>query len=565
MAAMLLHGHAYAFLLSRGLLLGAEADPEQATHYSYSGWKARIPPELEGGFLERVAEDIASGALNFIIEKKTSVFKMHLDLDWLEPSEVPTARIRQLVGVLGEAFAHFFPQPRTDPLFDTVIMTTTPQTGKKGTDDTTPCVKSGFHLIYPNLLVEKRQALLLRAYALSMIVERFGPRDPPCNTWDDVVDETVLRKNGLRQIGSYKRSKCPTCKGRGRRLCEMCRETGGMVIPNRRYMPVEILRGDGEVEVNKTNRLSGELQQRNYAYAVQVCGIRSHDEPTPGFNVPDDAVFVAEDDDEARHRQMRSGKRNRRYRSILSREDERRSKIAQRNKKATVDRNTTLFGLFAAEVQRYSARYANIYLDKVSYDADAKDEGRALTYVLSVKGRGQHYCAHIGKCHSSNRVYFVLTEKGLQQRCHKCRAYRGRVASLSIELTDRLFSAETVQERRREVERELRTAPRAERRKVLRDKLSTLLYEETTERIQDLRPKYEGKAGMRLADLSSNGAHAILGVNTQRVARMSMGEMLALERTCYAERSSRSPPRKKKKKKRTAREQRQSTGNRRAR
>lgn len=540
--ALLLHGHAYAFLLSRDRLLAADASADEATHYSYSGWKARVDPTQEQEFLQRVAEDLAGGNLNFIIEKKTPRFKMHLDLDWLEESEVSPARIRQLVGVLNEGFARFFPESdgaARDPLFHTVIMTTTCQTGKVGTDGETPCVKSGFHLIWPNLHVTKEHALMLRAYSLSMILERFGPRDPPCNTWDDVVDETVLRKNGLRMIGSYKRSKCPNCKGRGR-LCELCRETGGMIIPNRRYMPVEVLCGDGQLEPRKTERLNAELQRRNFAYAVQLCTIRTHDPETPGFVVPEDAVHVAPLDDEARHRQMRTGKRNRRYRAILSRDDERRSRAVARNKRASVDRDSVLYGLFCAEVKRYSSRYENLLVNKIVYDPDAKADGRPLTYILDVRGRGQHWCANIKKAHSSNRIYFSVSEKGMVQRCHKCRKFHGRIQRLSLELSDQLFAPETIREKRKQVERELRSSTQTSRDKSkARDKLSMLLYEETEEMIKDLRPKYEGKRGMRLDDLRSDRAHSILGVSSQRVAQMGMAEMLALERTCYAEKTSR--------------------------
>lgn len=68
-----------------------------------------------------------------------------------------------------------------------------------------PLIKSGFHVIFHNIWVDADKALAIRAYLITKIRSQFGKRDINIvNDWEDIVDESIYIKNGLRMIGSVK-------------------------------------------------------------------------------------------------------------------------------------------------------------------------------------------------------------------------------------------------------------------------------------------------------------------------------------------------------------------------
>jgi hypothetical protein len=63
-------------------------------------------------------------------------------------------------------------------------------------EDGQPTLKSGVHLHWPNVIVDRTRALNLR----SKIIESLGP-----GPWDKVIDASVYGGSGLRMLWSHKK------------------------------------------------------------------------------------------------------------------------------------------------------------------------------------------------------------------------------------------------------------------------------------------------------------------------------------------------------------------------
>ena len=62
--------------------------------------------------------------------------------------------------------------------------------------------------------------------------------------------------------------------------------------------------------------------------------------------------------------------------------------------------------------------------------------------LVNIGSYGCNYCMNIRDNHTSNRVYFVLTEKGITQKCHNtmiCKEYKGTTKSIPFEYKNALF------------------------------------------------------------------------------------------------------------------------------
>lgn len=91
----------------------------------------------------------------------------------------------------------------------------------------------------------------------------------------------------------------------------------------------------------------------------------------------------------------------------------------------------------------------SMYRDlRVTQVATNKDR---TCYFVNVQGLNCHYCNNVGRDHGSNRIYFMFSNDGMVQRCHKrgpqtkemkygpCAMYRSAPVNLGQEIKVRLF------------------------------------------------------------------------------------------------------------------------------
>jgi hypothetical protein len=203
-----------------GCVLKAEdKGKKEETHLLLNGaigGRLSVPDAKYDEFLRAMEmAAIRDDAWLYVVERQTRpAFKMLVELDielWdhaLTLQEIMEQVLPPFVRVMDAAYPDQHPR--------IIVCTADP---KELEHDATGrvLVKSGIHLIWPEIAVNAQIAWNLRAwflYELSLCVQPFVP----VKGWDAAIDPCVFEKNGLRMIWSRKTKPCPECKGRSRQL-----------------------------------------------------------------------------------------------------------------------------------------------------------------------------------------------------------------------------------------------------------------------------------------------------------------------------------------------------------
>lgn len=413
---------------------------ELANYLTFDGFMLRVPEELEPEFLEEYARCVLVNKKNcFMIEKRTPVYRMHFDLDCVQPGAVDTDTVLNWCRVFMTAIRAFYPDapakcmdmvimaavntPPADPLAHKAVM---------GSDGSTPCVKCGFHVIMPRLLVTMKEALTLRAACVAAFVKHVGPRSPPCNSVEDLIDECVHRANGLRMMGSKKMVKCTSCK-RGSGGCMECNGTKRQV-EDRVYLPTAVLsETQGSARVTEGMDVLKMLKQ----CSIRELGVGVVITPmTVPLGAPVPAFFAAKSSTV----QKAGEKRDMNYSGCAFKEDGNRSSSKFSVEIAT---HTELATEMLAAARKLDPMYKDIMFK------DIKCDSNRTVYVCRTSGWGSSFCLNVKRDHNTNTIWFQFSDKsGLSQRCFsdkacpagcsvRCRLY----SSAPVRIADPLRSA----------------------------------------------------------------------------------------------------------------------------
>jgi hypothetical protein len=410
---------------------------DESSHFSYLGGKYFIGEKDNGVFLKKYAEQLQRSSSGlFLIEKRTPVFKMLFDLDMIQPRGVSMPEVFALTALCCSVFRTYYPVlAAADQL--TCYVYNAPNMAKKGWatgPDAPMVVKSGFHLIWPHLIVDQAQALHLREACIYAAKRELPDRVPPANPYADVLDETVLLKNGLRMVGSDKMIRCRVCSGTGKYLnmgkCNRC-VGAKSVAENRVYVPYFVVNKDGVMDPALLHAVSREedVFDRVRLSSLRVFGTRS----TPGFVIPELAAIPASLALIENGGVAVAAANKKRARSIATSEDRESSEGKAASSRALSAGNAQEIGddkLMFGYVQDMirgcvvagRQPWEHVTLKKFYL---LKTSNR---YMGKVVGVGANFCLNVGRQHSSSTVYFVLDALGLRQRCF-CRK-EGSSASL---------------------------------------------------------------------------------------------------------------------------------------
>lgn len=404
--------HLYAWL--EQFRLQDSGNASDATHYSLVGGKYTIPDSRHQQWLKRYAMHLQQHAHEpvFFVEKRTPVFRMHFDLDYIQP-EVPTlVQIIQMVHLLNTVFATFYPQTeQTADLFVAIVLKA--PSLAKGAGIT----KTGYHVIWPYLLVNCDQALTMRLACITEAIHRFGERTAPYNSYDDLLDECVFMENGLRMVGSDKAKRCDMCDGKRKvngNMCTTCKGLG-KVCEKRVYEPYIVVDARGQLDEVRLSRLVDEDSKHRL---VRWCSIRSAETaPTAGYVKPPLAMQVT-------------------YESVAK----------DRKKRKTVKAG----GGGGGEIKLvHGCRWLEDAID-VSENKQVRDEVESFIrtgmgcvewreiiarrmyysesagrYLVKTFGMGCQYCLNVHRCHGSSSIYFVIDVSGIVQRCYSKKKFDG--------------------------------------------------------------------------------------------------------------------------------------------
>lgn len=208
------------WVYDNGCTLKAEdKGKKEETHLMLNGalgGRLSVPDEKYDDFLR--AMELAAmrdDAWLYVVERQTRpVFKMLAELDielWdhaLTIQEITEQVLPPFVRVMDAAYPGMHPR---------VIVCTAEAKEVERNAEGSVLLKSGVHLIWPEVFVTAGTAWKLRAWLLHELAS--GPQPfQPVKGWEVALDPAVFEKNGLRMVWSHKAGVCPDCKGRSRQL-----------------------------------------------------------------------------------------------------------------------------------------------------------------------------------------------------------------------------------------------------------------------------------------------------------------------------------------------------------
>ena len=447
--------------------------PLELTHTvldGFRGGRVIVPLELEAKFLLLYTIDcykefeLKHGVRLYLNEIHTPVFRFFVDLDLELPEGSSFQQChdevwRRVLTVLNLAIAYHYDLRGAElsELLTAIVLRPRDDVGKASLS------KLGAHLVYPNLWVSREQALTIRNFAVAVLISvandqaSHRPVQPTwpgaalpvlsqnaterARLWETAVDAGQYHERGsLRMLWSRKISPCsaPFCKGNASRLCRECKPLGGehgvgRIDRDRAYIVYDCITGDGSKDGNGGLRPVPDLLRRlkaNYGFAIGMCSLRwgaqiyapaleaafvletrltgngtgtyvepvmrelPHDlfeqvpqmAPTAGFRVGPLAVPV-----DAKQGPPRRGHT------------------------VSIPLDGTAGTTILEMIRGCSEEYKHINLHSIETNSPDADERTA--YTIRVSGLGSSFCQNKKDAHSHSTIYFVLSKKGLQQRC----------------------------------------------------------------------------------------------------------------------------------------------------
>ena len=460
-------------LLQRAAVTTKRNTGKEQTHIDMSGGKFHIPfvshdPKLpldtEDTFLKLYARAYLEGHKMWFIEQRTPVFRLFMDLDFKQPEALSAFKIEAIALVVSRSIRKFWPASAPDSSFRVVCCTTaykeefcsgcacsclrdslpdascdecrgTGCTGKnragKACDKCNGLnpvkKKTGVHLIWPELFVTTDMCLDMRETVIADLISTFGQRSSPFNSWRDVVDAAVYQKSGLRMLGSRKTDKCKGCNGKRKADGEDCTKCGrmGRVDVGRPYAPLFVTNGSMRRDLAKEKEY-----EANYLTLLLDCKIRSdRKDPTPEWAVPEGAP------------------------TFCTSEDKKGSSAAAGHRKTPTRHTRVQVDSPEAEaLQEWFRTCPQPAFRELIVTSVLKTSKATNSFIVNVTGHNCTFCQNVGRCHRSNRIFFVAGTDGIKQRCHDsadtadadmkyglCRDYASAAMPLTPRLADLLF------------------------------------------------------------------------------------------------------------------------------
>lgn len=400
------------WLKSQGMMVGGGGGGCY-THLLMDGGKVMVPEERMTEFYAEYAKDVSRGEPNYVVEQRTDVFPFLVDLDLFGTEAVSGDRVREYVSLITETLVDFYES--VPPVY---VFARPPGSASKGG---VAGVKSGVHLVFPGLNVRGDVAMMLRDAILIRALQQF-PDEP----WEDTIDASVYKKNGLRMPGSRKMEPCSDCMGAN---CLACRGRKRVDV-GKVYVPYCVLDSSGKNNQEELQLILSDAFEMVRKSAVRTeTGTEATSYQRPDW-FPEGGIGA--------------GKRAPLKRKLASMQQPSSSSSSSSSKKFTECQDEALLQAVAYFVERNFPKSPTVQkLLVLSSEATAP-----RFYLAHSNGR---FCQNKGDNHDRSNVYFHVNGGGIRQKCFcqcpekrqpsgkTCKEYSGPIIKLSTVLRKKLF------------------------------------------------------------------------------------------------------------------------------
>ena len=409
-------------------------DGRKPTHLLMDGGKIHVSRQIEETFQRRYAADLMGGDVNYLLEVRTPITKLMVDLDVYEERALSYEEMRPWIQCIQSVVKDIYPD-LTDHQRRVIICTTDTTSGVfKGGEEYT---KQGLgHLIWPGIHIDTANGMLFRGSVIQKLEEQFGKRHKN-NIWADVIDDTIYKQNGLRMVGSAKIGYCSDCKNKKKKsdCCELCFGTGKYYI-GRIYIVQEVMSGNGECDVEQTK-----LLQDNYLERVKQTSIRTYENTGTPQVKPE-----WYDDWHIDEKSIAQNKMKRFYgkdKVQLTNED--RKGFGEHDLKERLSPESKEYRLIKRSIHKIMPK---VYRRVEIMDIHLCNQGNNNYYLVRTHSS---FCMNVARDHNSNTIFFVVNEHGMFQKCFcrcdtlegrrfgLCRDYRSKVYELPMRVKRELF------------------------------------------------------------------------------------------------------------------------------
>lgn len=378
-----------SFLTKNNCLLRHSNASTQLTHTlmdGAGGGKISLPDEIIDGFFDAYGQDLLRKQKLYVIERRTPIFKLHFDLDLTQLHS--DAKTRELLQRMRSAVERFYPVPEREETSWAVCCAVLDEQRQRRA--------KGLHVVFPWLLVNDEQALWIRALMVSTLRAELPQLEAD---WEIVVDVQVLTSNGMRMVGSDKSKPCPECRNvrDAREFCSHCSRQG-RIAEDKIYVP-------WLCEPPEEGLLRDLLG--NLPHAVRMCSTRvpsSKQLATPGFLVPAGAP------PSSRCRKLPQNEARDGQTHQLCEQ----AATPMRLRLESVPLTEELRAALKETLANHHSSYAQLDIAQLERLTSA----RRPTFSVRVRGFGCRFCQNRGAEHTTQTVYFILTDRGAVQRCY---------------------------------------------------------------------------------------------------------------------------------------------------
>lgn len=357
----------------------------------FRGGRIQISDNDYPEFLTKYANDVANNRRLTFIECKTGIFKFLIDVDLETKEELPEEEIHKLLKHITNSIKPFLKVTKKGRLMS--LMARAPSKEKNG------LVKTGLHIVYPNLLVSTHEALLIRENIISELrnIYEDGFTD---KGWENAIDAAVYLGSGLRMIGSIKVTPCTACNKRTSDSCGVCAGLG-KVDENRPYSFTAIYDEDGNIDETNTavfaNCIHKVIQLSSIrTFSSQVCpeferfqGAPSYVQPT--FQDPTKPPKLPSTNEFS--------------------EDKKAAAHWKRGRTIITDTNIKNVCERVVRTRINKSRYGKLFVKEITTDPLRN------FYDVKVGGQGSSFCQNKMDDHTNNTIYFHIERNGICQKC----------------------------------------------------------------------------------------------------------------------------------------------------